>query len=189
MKEIVEIRWHSRAGQGAITASHALAEALGGEEGFFTQSFSEFGAEKRGAPVKVFTRIAHQEIEGVHQIENPHYIVLFDTTLINDGELSWNEVMHGLRGKLLINTSAKHLGLDEVNGEVWHLDATGIAMDEIGKDIPNVPLVAALLKISGLYPLDKFKKHLEKALSALPPAVIEGNLRAFERGAKEVFRV
>ena len=166
MEGITKIRWHSRAGQGAITASNALAQAIGKEKNKFTQSFSEFGAEKRGAPIKAFTRIANEAIDYFHQIQNPDYLVLFDTTLLNKGELSWNDVLSGLNknGKLLVNTGKKESSAN-FKGEIWHLNATKIALEEIGKNIPNVPFVGGLLKISNLYPLDKFETHLKKVLS------------------------
>lgn len=189
---ILEIRWHSRAGQGGVTASTALAEVLGMHSKLYTQSFSEYGAEKRGAPVAAFNRIGNRKIDYFHQIENPNIVVLFDATLLNPAELSEAEVLSGIKknGKILINSSRKEVHyFKDYPGEIWHVNATKIAIDEIGKNIPNIPMLAALIKISEVFPLKEFENNLKKMLKVFPAKIIEGNLKAFERGANEVTQI
>lgn len=183
----VEIRWHSRAGQGAITASEALIQSIGTER--HTQSFPEFGAEKRGAPVVVFTRISDDPLEAFYKVIKPNYVILFDMTLLNKGELLLEDVIEGLdeSGTLIINAK-EDFDLD-FKGNVYRIDATGISMQEIGKNIPNVPMVAALLAISGIREKDQFAEYLKKALKSLPENVLEGNLRAFDRAYNEIFKI
>ena len=143
----VKIRWHSRAGQGAITASNALAQTL--DEKFFTQSFADFGAEKRGAAIEVFTRISTQKIDAIHKIEKPDFIILFDESLQNPHELSRDEILRGANENtiLIVNSSQKKTSFTNFAGKIFHCAADEISQKNISKKIPNVPLVAAFLQI------------------------------------------
>jgi len=191
MENLTSIRWHSRAGQGAITAATALAEILG-TSGKFVQSFPEFGAEKRGAPVTVFNRIADEPITVFYHPKELDAVVLLDTSLVASCELTAGEVLANLKknGKLIVNTTQEKLKFAAEKDEVFVLDASGIAVAEIDKDIPNVPILGGLVAILGLTSLEEFLPKLEKYLAAgLPAKIVAGNLRAFERGFKEVKKV
>ncbi len=191
MNKALSIRWHSRAGQGAITASSALAEILGNHRKF-VQSFPDFGAEKRGAPVVVFNRICEKLIEDVSHPTEINAAVLLDTSLISSCEISTEELLRGLQknGVLLVNTSQKKLAMKVNSGEVFGVDASAIATKEIGKDIPNVPILGALVKIMDLAKLESFSKELKKYLSShLPTEIVAGNLKAFKRGFEEVKKI
>ncbi len=181
------IRWHSRAGQGAITVATALAEILG-THGQFIQSFPEFGAEKRGAPVTVFNRVSDEPLTDPSQPTELDLIVLLDSTLIASCEVLPETVLKGLKseGKLLINTTQEKLDFSGENA-TYALDASGIAVSEIGRDIPNVPLLGALLKLTKLAELKSFQADLKTYLAChLPEKIVTGNLKAFERGYNEV---
>ncbi len=181
------IRWHSRAGQGAITVATALAEILGAH-GQFVQSFPEFGAEKRGAPVTVFNRISAEPLTDPSQPSELDLVVLLDPTLIASCEVSPETVLKGLKstGKLLVNTTQQKL---DFTGETatYALDASSIAVSEIGRDIPNVPLLGALLALTGLATLESFQAELKSYLArGLSEKIVAGNLKAFEHGYNEV---
>ena len=186
------IRWHSRAGHGAITAANALCEIVDANTDWETQSFPDFGAEKRGAPVTVYNRFSKGKIRENHHVQNPDIIVFFDTSLINEDELSYEDIIKGMNtnpeANLVINTSQKRTQFsDKISGSVWHIDATRISEKEIGRNIPNVPILGSLLKISGLMTLEEFLPPLEKyLLNALPEKIVAGNLVAFKRGYEEV---
>ncbi|MFH0834456.1 MAG: 2-oxoacid:acceptor oxidoreductase family protein [Patescibacteria group bacterium] len=187
----IAVRWHSRAGQGAITASTALAEILG-NNGKFVQSFPDFGAEKRGAPVVVFNRISSQKIEDASHPTTVDASVLLDVTLIASCEVSPAELLAGLgkNGLLLVNSPQKKLRMGVGKIRVFAVDASGIAVREIGKDIPNVPILGALVRILGLAKLENFQKDLAKYLGRhLPPEILEGNLRAFKQGFEDVRKI
>lgn len=191
MANTLTFRWHSRAGQGAITASNALAEILG-DSGKLVQSFPEFGAEKRGAPVAVFNRISEQKITDVSHPTELDIAILLDTTLISSCEITALEVLEGLKeeGKLLVNTAQKELLMAKGLKHVFVLDASEISLKEIGMDIPNVPILGALVKISELSDLKDFLPKLEDYLArGLPEKIVAGNLKAFERGFKEVEKI
>lgn len=184
------IRWHSRAGHGAITAANALCEIIDANTKWETQSFPDFGAEKRGAPVIVYNRFSQGEIRETHHIQNPNIVVFFDTSLINEDELSYEDILKGIdkNGNLIINTSQTRTKFsDKFSGSVFHIDATEISETEIGRNIPNVPILGALLKVSGLMSLEDFLPPLEQyLLKALPAPIVAGNLVAFKRGFEEV---
>ncbi len=147
MSEVVEIRWHGRAGQGVVTASEMLAEtAL--EEGKYFQSFPEFGAERSGAPIRAFSRFSGQPLTIHCAVYEPDVVVIFDPTLVGVVEMT-----EGLKpdGVVVANTRLgpaelrQRLGLGPTT-KVYTVDATRIAMDTLGRNIPNVPMVGALLR-------------------------------------------
>jgi pyruvate ferredoxin oxidoreductase gamma subunit len=80
--QMTEIRWHARGGQGAKTAAMFLAEAVL-EKGKFGQGFPEYGPERRGAPMRGFTRIADAPIRRHCMIERPGTVIVLDPTLLD----------------------------------------------------------------------------------------------------------
>lgn len=188
MKETIEIRWHGRAGQGVVTAAATLADVLSEETGIYVQAFPEFGAEKRGAPILAFNRISKKPIRTHSQVYYPDIVVVTDPSL-----LSMVDVSDGAKEDaiFLLNTTfdisliREKLSLGE--RKIYALDAYTIASDELGKAIPNVPMVAALVKVTNLMALDKFRKRVKKSLEKkLRPEVVEKNLRTINRALKEV---
>ena len=129
MSDLIEIRWHARGGQGAVTASKLLAEAAL-EEGKYFQGMPDYGAERMGAPIRAFTRISSEPIVPYCQVTEPDVVVVLDPTLIDIVDLT-----EGLKkdGTLLVNTTASP---DQVRsqlgfkGKVFTVDATGIAMEK-----------------------------------------------------------
>ena len=81
MKQIMEVRWHGRGGQGAKTAALALAESAL-REGKYIQGFPEYGPERMGAPIQAFTRISDRPILIHSHVANPDVVVVLDTTLL-----------------------------------------------------------------------------------------------------------
>ncbi|MDD4351617.1 MAG: 2-oxoacid:acceptor oxidoreductase family protein [Candidatus Gracilibacteria bacterium] len=179
---LTEIRWHSRAGQGAITAANALAH-LAIQTGKKGQSFPEFGAEKRGAPVKVFNRIGEHKIEITTEIEHPDIVILLDTTLVNH-EISYDDVLEGLKtdGILIINTEQKDTKFNQLfSGKIYHIAASKIALEKLQRDLPNVPMLAALLQVSKLLEYKTTEQELEKLLlESFPTPIVAANMQAFK---------
>jgi len=188
MKETIEIRWHGRAGQGVVTAAVALADVLSTEKDIYVQAFPEFGAEKRGAPILAFNRISKKPIRSHSQVYNPDIVVVTDPSLLGMVDISGGAKENAF---FLMNTTfdipliRERLSLGE--RRIYALDAYTIARKELGKAIPNVPMVTALIKITKLMDLDKFKKRIKVSLSKkLRPEVVEMNLRTIDRAFKEV---
>lgn len=188
MKDTLEIRWHGRAGQGVVTAAVTLADVLASEEGRYVQAFPEFGAEKRGTPILAFNRLSRKPIRTHSQVYEPDIVVVTDPSLLGLIDISEGAKEDAV---FLMNTTfdiplmRERLGLG--NRKIFALDAYTIARDELGRAIPNVPMVAALVKILDLMDLELFKKKIEQSLAKkLRPEVVAMNLRTIDRAFREV---
>jgi pyruvate ferredoxin oxidoreductase gamma subunit len=188
MKETIEIRWHGRAGQGVVTAAATLADVLSSEKELHVQAFPEFGAEKRGAPILAFNRISKKPIRSHSQVYYPDIIIVTDPSLLGMVDITSGAKEDAI---FIMNTTfdlpliRKRLSLEEK--KIYSLDAYTIASDELGRAIPNVPMVAALVKITELIDLKKFKEKIKASLAKkLRPEVVEMNMRTIDRAFKEV---
>jgi pyruvate ferredoxin oxidoreductase gamma subunit len=187
--QMIEIRWHARGGQGAKTAAIFLAEAVL-DQGKYGQGFPEYGPERRGAPVRGYTRIAEEPIRRHCSIENPGIVIVLDPTLLESPAAA---VTAGTSADttFLVNTSeepaliTKRLGV--TGAKVYTVDATQIALDCFGRSIPNMPMIGALLAVVNLMTLDQLKVSLgERFQSKFSQAVIDGNLQAVTRAHEEL---
>lgn len=144
-----EIRIHGRGGQGGVTAAELLAR-VAFKEGKWVQAFPFFGAERRGAPVKAFARIADEAIFVRSQIYNPDFVMVLDPTLIEV-----EDVTEGLKkgGTLVINTSKKPEELNAEGYRVATVDATGIALElkllVAGLPVVNTTMLGAFARATG----------------------------------------
>lgn len=189
MQQLTEIRWHARAGQGAVTAAKVVAEtALSADQ--YMQAMPEYGPERMGAPIKAFTRISDQPIDIHCNIENPNVVIVLDDTLLDVVDVAEGITPDGV---LILNTCTpadqvkKALGLPD-SIKVACVDASGIALDTIKRDIPNTPIVGAFMKAApGIIDLDTFKKLLAKNLGKkFGQEMIDANHAAVDRAYKEV---
>jgi pyruvate ferredoxin oxidoreductase gamma subunit len=187
MKDLVEIRWHSRGGQGAKTGALVLAEAAM-DEGKYIQGFAEYGPERMGAPMKAYDRISTSPITVHYGITNPNVVVILDTTLI--GRV---DVAEGLAedGVIVVNTPESPASMRSLLGiegrSIFTIDASKIARDNIGRDIPNTPVIGALLKATNMMDIDGVIKSIRKKLgSKLRPEIVEGNVKAIKQAYEEV---
>ena len=189
MKDIVEIRWHGRGGQGAKTASLLLADAAF-NTGKYVQGFPEYGPERMGAPITAYDRISTQRCTVHSNIYEPDYVVVVDESLIDSVP-----VTAGLKeeGAIVINSSKDPEEIRPLlkgyKGRVCTIDANKISEEELGKVFPNTPMLAAIVKISGVVEENEFIKDMEgsyKHKFASKPQVIEGNMRALKRSMEEV---
>ena len=189
MKDIVEIRWHGRGGQGAKTASLLLADAAF-NTGKYVQGFPEYGPERMGAPITAYNRISAERSTVHSNIYEPDYVVVVDETL-----LSAVDVTAGLKkeGAIVINSSKSPAELRPLlkgyEGKVCTIDAGKISEEELGKNFPNTPMLAAIVKVSGVIGLEEFIHDIECSFRhkfASKPQVIEGNMRALKRSLEEV---
>ena len=192
MKDIVEIRWHGRGGQGAKTASLLLADATF-NTGKYVQGFPEYGPERMGAPITAYNRISSERSTVHSNIYEPDYVVVVDETL-----LSAVDVTAGLKeeGAIVINSGKSpdelRPKLKDYKGRVCTIDADRISEEELGKNFPNTPMLAAIVKVSGVVEPEAFVKDMEASFRhkfASKPQVIEGNMRALKRSMEEVQRI
>ncbi len=179
MTEITEIRIDGRGGQGNVIAAYMLAEA-GFEAGRHVQAFPNFGPERRGAPVAAFVRISDRPFKRRCQVREPRYVIVQDPTLLHTaGALAVHR-----NGGVLINSSRNvaELGFKSpVRSAV--LPGTALATQLLGRPIPNSALVAALLVLTELLPLEAFEKALAHRLSG---ETLERNLRLVREAARSV---
>lgn len=175
-----EIRLHGRGGQGAVMAAKMLASAAA-EEGKCVASFPMYGFERRGMPVIAFTRISDQPIREKTQIYTPDSLMVIDPSL-----LALPTLFTGLKpGGVLILNSDKPLPNrpSENLQKVGWINATHIALCEVGRDIPNTCLIGALAATTGWLSLESVIKGLGDYLSG---SLLESNIRNATRGYKEV---
>ena len=154
---MLQIRWHGRGGQGAVTAARILGLAAAVYGSWYAQSFPSFGTERRGAPVTAFTRLDDRPIRDRSQVSNPNYIVVLDATLLEN-----TDIFAGLApgGIVLINSNRKVINDcgdhdDRVlsRSGLHYLDATHLAREVLGVPIVNTAMVGALAGLSGLLPV------------------------------------
>lgn len=189
MNKLVEIRWHGRGGQGAKTASLLLADAAF-NTGKYIQGFPEYGPERMGAPITAYNRISDEKITIHSNIYEPDYVVVVDDSLLESVD-----VTKGLKeeGAIVINTTKTP---DEVRpllkgykGKVCTIDAKTISIETLGKYFPNTPMLAAIVKVSGIMEEQAFLDDMVESFKhkfTKKPEVIDGNMAALKRSLNEV---
>ncbi|MCK5282841.1 MAG: 2-oxoacid:acceptor oxidoreductase family protein [Nanoarchaeota archaeon] len=186
MKDIFEIRIHGRGGQGAKTASQFIAEAALGK-GKFIQSFPEYGPERAGAPMKAFARISDKPIHSYAPVVNPDVVMVIDPTL-----LETVNVADGLSedGVLIVNTPKDTQWAQEktgFKGKCMAVDATKIAFEAVGKNLPNTPMIGALIKATNCITLDAITESIKKKfLKKLGEEKTQATIDAVKKAHDEV---
>ena len=184
MKNMVEIRWHGRGGQGAKTACLLLADAAFAS-GKYVQGFPEYGPERMGAPITAYNRISDERCT-IHS--NIYTLLYLAGWLPRIMSLNWF-----IPALVIINT---HKSPDEVRpllrgyeGRVYTLDARAISERTLGKYFPNTPMLAAIVKVSGVLDPWRFVSDMETSFKhkfATKPQVIAGNMECLTQSLKEV---
>jgi pyruvate ferredoxin oxidoreductase gamma subunit len=185
---LLEIRWHGRGGQGAKTAALLFADAAV-ETGKYIQAFPEYGPERMGAPVFAFNRISDQPIFQHCGIKSPNIVVVLDPTLMETVD-----VTEGLPedGVVLVNTQKtaeeikKQLKLTKQH--VYVVDASKISQEILNRNLPNTPMLGALIKVSKLLDFNDMLESVKVRLKhKFPnrPEVVEGNIKAIKRAYEE----
>jgi len=176
--ELVEIRWHGRGGQGAVTSAELLARAAIAE-GKYAQAFPSFGPERRGAPVLAFDRISKSSPIRVRaEITEPDVIVVLDFGLV-----SIVNVTSGLKddGIIILNTKRSPEDAAVEFGNKWKVatvDATGIAHEILKVNIVNTTMIGAILKATPVVDMasltepinDRFGRLAERNINAMKKA-------------------
>jgi pyruvate ferredoxin oxidoreductase gamma subunit len=177
---LIEIRWHGRGGQGAVTSAELVAQAAI-SEGKYAQAFPSFGPERRGAPVLAFVRIdSRQPIRIRAEITRPDVVVVLDP-----GLLSIVNVLSGLKenGLLIINTkkSFKEIAaLFKTKCRMARVDATAIAREVLGVPITNTTMVGALLKGTGVVDVESVVEPLKNRFGRIADRNINAMKKAYE---------
>lgn len=186
---MLEIRWHSRAGQGAVTGAKGLGSVIAAT-GKEVQAFAFYGSAKRGASMTAYNRIDDKVILNHEKFMVPDYVFILDPGLAFTDDFTANEKS---TTKYIITT---HLKKDELislipalkgrENRVFILDCFIIAQETIGRPIPNTPMLGAFMKVSQMFELEYFKEAMKKVLGKLPQKIIDANMVAIERAYNEV---
>lgn len=187
MERMVAVRWHSRAGQGAVTAAETLASAAL-REGKHVQAFPEFGPERMGAPLRAFNRISPSPIRIHGVVEEADIVIVVDSSLLGAVPVDENVAPDGIIVANTTKSPGEMRQLLTLNGQqVAGVDATQIAVDCFGLQKPNTPMLGAVLRATGLISLDTLLAEVEATFSKKFSArVVKGNLEAIRRAYEEV---
>jgi 2-oxoacid:acceptor oxidoreductase gamma subunit (pyruvate/2-ketoisovalerate family) len=175
-----EIRLHGRGGQGVVMASKMLAIACM-IEGKYPVAFPMFGFERRGGPVAAFMRFDDHPVREKTQIYHPDCLILTDPSMKNDPA-----VFNGLKtnGVLVLNSVTPYRELPHPNLKtIGMVDATSIALQEIGVPVPNTCMAGAFAKVTGWLKLESVFSSLEKYFHG---EGLDKNIRCAQRGYNEV---
>jgi pyruvate ferredoxin oxidoreductase gamma subunit len=188
MAEMMEIRWHGRGGQGTVTAAKVLADAcLSG--GRHVQAFPEYGPERAGAPLRAYNRISEKELRMHCPVLNPQVVSVVDATLLDSMNVAEGAKENAI---FIVNTSKDPKEIRaklkaEPGQKVYTIDATKIAVECIGRAMPNASMLGAVIKATGLVTLDHLLEDVRKSFGKkFAQKIIDGNLEATKRGYGEV---
>ena len=167
---MTEIRWHGRGGLGAFTAARLLGCAVSLYEGRYALAFPPFGPERRGAPVFAFTRIDTKPISDRSEVVECDVAIVLDDTLFGE------PVRNGLKpGATVIVNTTHERSMFEIDGcNVVTVDATGLALEVLGRPITNVPLLGALIAATGITSIQAVESAIDDQLA---PKLREKNKR------------
>ena len=177
---MIEIRFHGRGGQGAVTSAELTALAAI-EQGKYAQAFPSFGPERRGAPVMAFVRVSDKPIRTREKIYEPDVVVVLDPTL-----LEIVNVAAGLKkdGIVVLNTTKSAEEIREASGmkaKLALVDASRIAVETMGIPITNTTLLGAMLKATDLLPTSALEGPLKERFGRIAGK----NIKAFQRAYEE----
>lgn len=159
---MIEVLWHGRGGQGAFTAARLLGAAYSFEEGKHALAFPAFGPERRGAPMRAFTKLSQEPIGNRSAIALADYVIYLDDTLLGDDfadELKQT-------GQVIINSTES---FDDPRIHV--IDADGLSREILGRAIPNTALLGALVALCP----DVTREAVERAIRGYMPAKLHDN--------------
>ncbi len=187
MSQLTEVRWHGRGGQGTVTAAKLLAESAI-SKGLHVQAFPEYGPERMGAPLRAFNRVSDDPITLHCQVTNPKIVVVVDPTLIGAVDIAEGTDENAV---FLINT---HETPEEIKSrlgfttqKVYCVPATRISTKQLGRPMPNTPLLGALAKISGIFDLEGLIADVEENFGKkFSSGVVKANINAIKQAYEEV---
>jgi pyruvate ferredoxin oxidoreductase gamma subunit len=162
---MLEVIWHGRGGQGAFTAARLLGAVASFNEGLYSLAFPSFGPERRGAPMRAFTKADTSPIGDRSETKKAECVVYLDDTLFLE---SWEDELKP-DGFVLLNTKQ-----DFDDEKVTCIDASGIAEGILGRDIPNTVFVSLICEISDILSLNSAKRAIE---GYMPEKLVKNNLK------------
>lgn len=183
LDKITDIRFHGRGGQGVMTCSYLICEAALLENKFL-HGFPSFGPERAGAPIAAFARISDERFWIKSEVYEPNYVICQDPTLI--GKI---DILAGLKegGTVILNVQdesvAEELKRKRPDAKFGLVDATKIAMEEIGRPATNTAVLGALIKMTGVISMESLETAIK---DRFPARIAEKNFKAVHRSFEEV---
>lgn len=169
---MIEILWHGRGGQGAFTAARLLGAAASLDAGAHALAFPSFGPERRGAPMRAFTKLSDQPIGDRSAVSQADYVIYLDDTLLGAG---WeNELKPD--GVVLVNSTR---AFDDER--IVALDADGISAAILGRPIPNTVFLGALSALCDRVSVE----NVQEAIRQYMPAKLHAKNIAIVEAARE----
>ena len=152
-------------------------------EGKYAQAFPSFGPERRGAPVMAFARISNKPIRTREKVYTPDVVVVLDPTI-----LSIVDVTAGLKkdGLVILNTTKDEEEIRKTFGikaKLALVDATGIAMEFLGRPITNTTMLGALIKASGVIDIKSMETPLKNRFGRIAPRNLTAMTEAYNKTA------
>lgn len=189
-KGLIEIRIHGRGGQGGKSAAFIYAQSCM-KKGWHIKAFPEYGAEREGAPVRAFIRLSKHPIKVHSNVYHPDYVLILDKTLINEtafeGITKETTVILNISKSDAKSKNPKISKLKKNAKALYFVDATKISIETVGKNFPNIPILGALEKISGLSSLESVKESVaDIKKDSWSHKVLEQNFKAIREGYNSV---
>jgi pyruvate ferredoxin oxidoreductase gamma subunit len=185
-KEIFEVIFFARGGQGAKTAAEILAQAALREEKF-VQAFPSFGPERSGAPTKTYLRLSDKEIRTHEPVIDPDVVIVLDDTLLDSQEVSFNLDRNEA---LIINTqmtvSEVHAKISQrgksFEGKIYPVDASGISLEIVGQPRPNTVILGKIVQVAEIVKLESVTQEFRKIFEdKIGKENCEKNIQAIEK--------
>lgn len=180
-KDIFEVIFHARGGQGAKVAAEIIAQAAV-KEGKFVQAFPQFGPERSGAPTKTYVRISDSEIRTHEPITDPDVVLVLDETILDSEAVAENL---GKDGFLIINSKKTADELkSKVNfeGKIYPIDANGISMEIVGQPRPNTVILGKFVQVTEAVKMPSVIAEFEKIfLDKIGKEATTKNMQAIEK--------
>lgn len=174
-----QIKFYGLGGQGIVTAAKVFCEAVAIYENGYAQAIPAYGHERRGAPVYSDAIISHEPIKAKGFVYTPDFVVIFDDSVIEKGI----NVMEGTFDNtvFVLNTPRPKETYPFKSHKLYYVDAQGIALKFLKRDIPNSAMLGALAGI-GLVGIDAIRNAIKSRFGSAAPV----NIQAAEAASEQI---
>lgn len=186
-KEIFEVIFFARGGQGAKTTAEILAQT-GTKEEKFVQAFPNFGPERSGAPTKTYLRISDNEIRTHEPVIDPDVVVVLDDTLLDSQDVSFNLdknealIINTLMSENEIRAKITEVSKRKYEGKIHVIDASGISLEIVGQPRPNTVILGKLVRVTEIVHLESVVSEFRNIFEAkIGKEVCDKNILAIEK--------
>jgi len=175
---MIEVRFHGRGGQGAVTSAEIIAQAAI-KKGLYAQAFPSFGPERRGAPVQAFLRVSDKPIRLRSKVYKPDHVIILDSTLL--GAVNPTD---GLKkeGFIIINSNKSADELKKIfpGHNIAYIDASKIAREELGVPITNTTMLGSLIKATNVVDIEALEEPIRNRFGVIAQKNINAYMRAYK---------